>query len=286
MSSQIPVHEPAPGPAVSQAGAQAGAGAPPVLSAEGVTVLFGGKQALSDTSITVGPGQIVGLLGPNGAGKSTLFNVMSGYLRPATGRVFLNGQDVSGWSVQRRARAGIGRTFQTPELFYALSARQHLALSFRRQRAYRAGGRGSWRFAFTGSSAEEEALVGDLLGELGLCEVADQAVVGLPLAIGRRIEVARALAAQPDVVLLDEPSSGLNGAELDALSEALVRANRDRGVSMLLVEHDVELVLRLSEIVHVLDYGRMIAAGPPEQIRNDPVVQSAYLGKETRHDAS
>lgn len=286
MSAQIPVHEPAPGQAaeaaVSGSSGRAAPDGPPVLTAEGVTVLFGGKRALSDTGITVGGGQIVGLLGPNGAGKSTLFNVMSGYLQPAAGQVFLKGVDVSRWSAQRRARAGMARTFQTPELFYALSVRQHLVLSYRR---HRAAGRGTWRFAFTRSSAGEEELVGGLLRDLGLVEVADQAAVGLPLAIGRRIEVARALAAEPDVLLLDEPSSGLNGAELQALSEALVRANRERGVSMLLVEHDVELVLRLSDVVHVMDYGEMIAAGAPEQVRADPAVQNAYLGQEVRHDA-
>ncbi len=253
----------------------------PVLSANGITVRFGGLTALSDVSVEVPPGTIVGLVGPNGAGKSTLFAVLSGLLRPATGRVFLRGKDVTGTSPQLRARQGLARTFQQPELFMGLTVREHLVLAHRvrysRQRL--------WRDmvdprSLLPAGQEENERVDGLLELLDLTHVARAAVGALPLGMSRLVEVARALATRPDVVLLDEPLSGLDIRESENLASVFRRVvdNDQRKVSLLMVEHDVATVLSLSSKIFVLDFGELIASGTPSEIRGNAAVRSAYLG--------
>jgi branched-chain amino acid transport system ATP-binding protein len=258
----------------------------PVLEARDVTVRFGGLAALSNVSIAVPPAAIVGLVGPNGAGKTTLFHVLSGLLRPATGRVMLAGRDVTGATPQFRARAGMARTFQQLELFLGLSVRDHVVLGYRVRHARRRLWTDlldlrAWRMP----PRAEQARVDALLEMLDLGPVAGESVAVLPLGTARRVEIARALATGPKVVLLDEPSSGLDGRETTRLSAALRRVARDDGVSLLLVEHDVGMVLDLSSRITVLDFGQCIAEGTPDEIRKDAAVQSAYLGDEQALEA-
>jgi branched-chain amino acid transport system ATP-binding protein len=251
------------------------------LAATGISVRFGGVQALSGVSITVPPRCITGLVGPNGAGKSTLFAVLSGLLRPQGGRVFLNGTDVTTMRAYRRARAGLSRTFQHPELFSSLTVREHLSIAYRlkRERAR------LWTDLVTGRAlrkpgAPEREVVDGLLDALSLSAIADADVRALPLGTCRLVEVGRALAGQPSVVLLDEPSAGLSPPETRALSAALAQIVETMDVSLLLVEHDLDMVLGLSRQVTVIDFGVRIAVGTPDEIRADPVVQAAYLGTE------
>jgi ABC-type branched-subunit amino acid transport system ATPase component len=253
----------------------------PALVAKGVTVRFGGLLALSDVSMEVAPGQIAGLVGPNGAGKSTLLGVLSGLQRPNGGQVLLRGEDVTNASVRARAQRGLARTFQQPELFLGLTVREHLVLAHRA----RVSRHRLWvdmldpRSLLPPSAAENERVDG-LLELLRLTRVAKAPVAVLPLGMVRLVEVGRALASDPRVLLLDEPLSGL---DMKA-SENLVAAFRHivdeagGGLSVVIVEHDVAAVLSLSDTVFVLDFGERIAAGTPEQIRNDPAVQAAYLG--------
>ena len=251
------------------------------LACVGVTVRFGGLVAVKDATLTVPPAAIVGLVGPNGAGKSTLFGVLSGLVRPASGTVLLDGVDVTHRSPQLRAARGLARTFQSPELFTGLTVREHLVLAYRVKQVKRR----VWSDAFTlGSlhppSREEMDAVDGVLALLGLQPVADRPARGLPLGQARLVELGRALASAPTVVLLDEPFSGLDTAESAGLERVLRRMSQERGISLLLVEHDVELVMRLCGTVHVLDFGQVIAAGSPARVRANPLVRAAYLGEE------
>jgi ABC-type branched-subunit amino acid transport system ATPase component len=249
------------------------------IEARNVTVRFGGLVALNDVSLSVEPGTIVGLVGPNGAGKTTLFGVLSGLLNPQGGDVFLGGQRVTGASPSKRSRLGLARTFQQLELFMGLTVREHVVLGYRvrKQRSR------LWSDLLTfGSlhraSAEENERVDHLVELLGLQGVANTPASILPLGTARRVEVARALATGPSIVLLDEPSSGLDAHETSQLGAALRTVVEEEHVSMLLVEHDVAMVLGLSSQVAVLDFGVRIAYGTPDVIRKDPAVRAAYLG--------
>lgn len=254
--------------------------APPVLEARGIAVSFGGVRALDEIDIVVPAERVVGLMGPNGAGKTTLFNVLSGLLRPGSGKVFMSGQDVTNARPQQRARRGMARTFQRPELFTELTVREHLLLA--RRVRHPAHQYLAEIFGFGSRPTREEAAVVDQLLEwFGLVDVADFEAGTLPLGTARLIEVARALAADPEVVLLDEPSSGLDDRETERLGAALRRTLAEHRVSFLLVEHDVDFVLGLADDVYVLDFGKMIASGSPDAIRHDPEVQAAYLGRST-----
>jgi branched-chain amino acid transport system ATP-binding protein len=251
------------------------------LAANGITVRFGGLTALSAVSIDVQPGKIAGLVGPNGAGKSTLLAVLSGLLRPNSGEVFLHGDDVTKASCRSRSRKGLARTFQQPELFMGLTVREHLMLAHRARVAPQRLWRDMLdpRFLLPPGNEESER-VDELLELLRLTRVEKAPVAALPLGISRLVEVGRALASEPNVLLLDEPLSGL---DIKA-SENLLTVFRqivdqpDHQVSLIMVEHDVAAVLSLSDIVFVLDFGERIAVGTPEVIRNDPAVRAAYLG--------
>ncbi len=250
-----------------------------VLEARDVTVRFGGLLALAGVGLEVPEATIVGLVGPNGAGKTTLFGVLSGILVPAAGSVLLRGRDVSRDPPQARARAGLARTFQRTELFADLTVREHLVLAHRARHARPR----LWADLLgrsTGDGAEEARRVDHLLGVLGLRTVADRPARALPLGTGRLVEVGRALATDPAVILLDEPSSGLDVHETEQLAATLLRARDEQGVALVLVEHDLDLVLGMSDTVNVLDFGSMIACGPPDAIRADPRVRAAYIGDE------
>ena len=249
------------------------------LEATGVTVRFGGLTALDEVDLTAGAAEAVGLVGPNGAGKSTLFGVCSGLIRPDRGSVRLDGTDLAGWTPQARARAGLARTFQQPQVFAGLTVAQHVALADR----VRFSPRRLWSDMLTGAGLRPQAgpeagRVGSLLGLLGLSALAGELVDHLPLGTVRLVEVARALAAEPKVLMLDEPLSGLDSLEAARLLEALRAVVADRGVALLLVDHDFEMVAQLCSRIHVLDFGRLIAVGAPHEVQQDPAVRAAYLG--------
>jgi len=253
--------------------------ATPAIEARDVTVRFGGLVALNEVSLSVPPASIVGLVGPNGAGKTTLFGVFSGLLHPQGGEVYLAGRKITGAAPSKRARLGLARTFQQLELFMGLTVREHIILGYRvRNQRNRL-----WTDLFTAgalhpSTDDESARVDHLVDLLGLRAVANTTASVLPLGTARRVEVARALATGPSIVLLDEPSSGLDGHETAQLGAALRTVVDEEKVSLLLVEHDVAMVLGLSSEVAVLDFGVRIAYGTPDEIRNDPAVRAAYLG--------
>lgn len=244
-------------------------------------VRFGGLLALDEVSLVAHQGQVLGLVGPNGAGKSTLFAVCSGLVTPNRGQVLLGGRDVTTLAPHRRVRLGLGRTFQLPQLFAGLTVRQHLILA---HRVRRHPGR-LWRDMFDAGAlrsgtSHERQVVTELLELLDLTACAEEPVDGMPLGLCRLVEVGRALAAEPTVVLLDEPFSGLDSRETDRLADALARTVDRAEVALVLVEHDVGLVARLAHHMVVLDFGKVIAAGEPGAVCQDPTVQAAYLGVE------
>jgi ABC-type branched-subunit amino acid transport system ATPase component len=249
-----------------------------LLTARDVSVRFGGIIALDAVDLTVSTASMTGLVGPNGAGKTTLFGVLSGLLRPRAGRVVLGGVDVTRASPQRRARLGLARTFQRLELFTELTVREQLVVARRvHDRRDRTLLRDVVGLGSRASRGEDDAVDGVLeLLDLQAVAAAPAATVGL--GTGRIVELGRALATDPRVVLLDEPTSGLDVRETERVAAALQVARAERGVAFVLVEHDVELVLDVCDTVTVLDFGRVIAQGPPAAIRASTDVQAAYLG--------
>jgi branched-chain amino acid transport system ATP-binding protein len=254
-----------------------------LLEARDITVRFGGLVALDRVGLSVRPGEIIGLIGPNGAGKSTCFGVLSGLIRPAAGSVWMHGVDVTRASPQHRAHRGLARTFQRIELFGELTVREHLVVAYRaRQRRTLGALARALPLDLIGlgnrPTPGEDDTVDAILAALQLEGVAGTSSRAVGLGTGRLVEVARALAAQPSVVLLDEPSSGLDAIETAELATTLRRVREREGVALVLVEHNVDMVLSLADAVTVLDFGRVIATGTPAEIRGDVAVQAAYLG--------
>ena len=254
----------------------------PAMVAKEITVRFGGLTALDAVSLEVPPGSVVGLVGPNGAGKSTLLAVLSGLLAPRDGKVWLRGDDVTNASPRSRAARGLARTFQQPELFMGLTVREHLVLAYRA----RTSPRRLWRDmldprSLLPASAPENERVDGLLELLRLTRVGKAPVAALPLGIARLVEVGRALASDPHVLLLDEPLSGLDIAASENLLSVFRRivAQSEHALSLVIVEHDVAAVLALSDSVVVLDFGERIAVGSPEQIRSDPAGAGRLSGR-------
>lgn len=237
-----------------------------VLEASGVGVRFGGVRALHDVRIAVRPGEVCGLIGPNGAGKTTLFDVLSGIRRPDAGRVVLGGTDVTRRSPAWRARHGMRRTFQRQQLFGQLTVAENLVVA-------QEGGR--WR---RGGSARARARAAEVLAVCGLSELAGAYPGALPVGLARMAELARALAAPPRVLLLDEPASGMSEGERQQLAAVVRRLAADEECGVLLVEHDVGFVMDLCSRVVVLDLGELLAEGSPGEVRADPAVRDAYLG--------
>ncbi len=225
-----------------------------------VRVSFGGNTILDGVSLDAPDGAVTALIGPNGAGKTTLFNVITGVLGPRAGRVVLDGVDVSGLGVHRRVRAGLGRTFQRLELFGTLTVAENLQVAASRL-----------------PRTERRGAVTEMIERVGLGPVADVRSGSLPTGTGRVIELARALLGRPTTLLLDEPASGQNPEETRRFSELLHRLAAE-GLAILLVEHDMDLVMGTAGHIHVLDFGHVIASGPPATIRTDPAVLAAYLG--------
>lgn len=250
-----------------------------VLRVEGLTKVFGGLAALQDASVAVERGKIEALIGPNGAGKTTFFNCISGQLRPDAGRVVLDGREMTGAPPYRMAEQGLARTFQNLELFSDLTVLQNVLVG--RHLRMTAGPFSSMVRLPRERSDERrarKAAVG-ALDRVGLADRAARLVGELPYGEQRLVEVARALALEPSVLLLDEPAAGLSAAEADGLGD-LVRGIAAEQVGVVLVEHDMRTVMALADEITVLDAGEIIAVGPPAEIRADPAVIAAYLGVE------
>jgi branched-chain amino acid transport system ATP-binding protein len=250
--------------------------AAPVLEAVELTHRFAGITALNAVSLDVRTGERVGLIGPNGAGKTTLFNCVLGLLRPDRGLVRVDGEDVSRLPVHARARRGIGRSFQRTELFPGSSVRDHLLIA---ERTRRADGR-LWRdlLGLGRPRRDEVEACDEVLALLGLADMADEPIEHLSLGQGRLVEVGRALMTQPRLLLLDEPSSGLDRQETADLAATLRAVQAEAGFAILLVEHDVELVASFTERCYVLDFGTLIAEGATGEVLASDVVRHAYLG--------
>jgi branched-chain amino acid transport system ATP-binding protein len=248
-----------------------------LLESTGITKRFSGISALDDVSISVEAGEPVGLIGPNGAGKTTFFNCLLGLLRSDRGRVVFNGRDITRTPVYRRARLGFGRTFQRVELFTGMTVRDHLFVA---ERARHGTGR-LWKDVLNLASltTDERERVDHTLELLGLADVADRPIESLSLGRARLVEMGRALMTEPLLLLLDEPSSGLDQTETMELIGTLQEVQRERGTAILLVEHDVEMVQAFASRLYVLDFGIVIASGPTAEVMDDEAVRKAYLGE-------
>jgi branched-chain amino acid transport system ATP-binding protein len=250
-----------------------------LLSARGITKCFEGIQALDDVPLEVGPGECVGLIGPNGAGKTTLFDCLTGHVEPDEGTVRFRGRKLGKMSGVQRAQMGLARTFQRVEMFPGMTVGEHLMVAVH-ARSRRSG---LWR-DLTGRGRvtdDDRRRVEAILSMLGLRDDIDRPVESLPLGKLRLVELGRALACEPVLLLLDEPSSGLDRRESTAMAEVLEEVRERSDVAILLIEHDVPLVRRLADRLEVLDAGRLVAEGPTDEVLANPKVQTAYLGSES-----
>ena len=249
-----------------------------LLAVRGLTIRFGGVTALEDVSFEVARGAICGLIGPNGAGKTTLFNCVSRLYDPSAGSITFDGRAILGCARHELASLGIARTFQNVALFDTMTVRENVCVG---AHAMARGGFLANALDLPLAKREEEKVAERaeaLIGEFGLASVADRPAGALPFGIRKRVELARALANRPKLLLLDEPAGGLNHSEVDGLADE-IRAIRDRrGVAVLLVEHHMNLVMRVSDQVVALDFGRVIANGGPDEVRTNRDVVRAYLG--------
>ena len=253
-----------------------------LLSIEGLGISFGGLKAVNDVSFTVEPGEITSVIGPNGAGKTTLFNMISGVYQPGRGRVVLGGEDVTGMAPHLLARRGMSRTFQNLQIFQSMTVLEN-AIS-----GYHLKERGpvlADLFNLPSSrrrAAQAETGARELLARVGLERAAEREAGNLSYGALKRLEIARALALSPKILLLDEPAAGCNAVETEEIDHLIAEVAKS-GVAILLVEHDMKMVMRISNHIVVLDHGEKIAEGDPASVSRNPAVIAAYLGTEAAH---
>ena len=246
----------------------------PLLAVSNLTMRFGGLVAIDNISLTVEPGRIHAIIGPNGAGKSTLFNCISGFYKPSGGSIVFDGKDLHSYRKHDMARLGIARSFQNLELFGSLSVRENIRLGM-----FSRGGTAKGLGFSRGDEASEQAEADAIMEQLGLTRFADMAAKLLDFGAQKLVELARALAMKPKLLLLDEPAAGLRNQAIKALDETLARLSRDQGLTIILVEHVMALVMSISQRITVLNFGKVIAEGEPNDIRTNPDVVKAYLGR-------
>lgn len=247
---------------------------PTVLSLEHVSLQIGGAQIIDDVSLRIPEGEMLGVIGPNGAGKTTLFNLVSGVMRPTMGRITLEGEEITTRSVDARARAGLGRSFQTSNLFTGLTTFENVRLA---AQAALGGSLSPFRTPRRGDRASK--IAADRLDEVGLGHLTTTTAGGLSHGDKRKLEIAMLLAADPKVILLDEPMAGVGSGDVPGLVELIGRVHREQGRTVLMVEHHMDVVLGLVDRVAVMHHGSLLACDSPEAVMADPVVQSAYLGE-------
>jgi branched-chain amino acid transport system ATP-binding protein len=251
-----------------------------VLETRGVSVRFGGIYANTDVSLSVGEWEIVGIIGPNGAGKTTIFNVITGFYRPDRGRVLYRGRDVTSLPVHERAALGLGRTFQNVGLVKGATVRDNLITAQYLEAGYSTlgGMLGAPRsFTVERKLARKAEAIAEVMG---LGDILDSWVTGLPYGVLKRVEIATVLASDPDVLLLDEPSSGMGPEEAHELGKTLLRLRHEFGLSIAMIEHHVPLVVGVCDYVYCLNFGQLLAEGLPDEVRNHPQVVTAYLGED------
>lgn len=255
-----------------------------VLEIAGVSIRFGGLQALSNIEVDVNEFEIVGLIGPNGAGKTTLFNCVTGFYTPNEGRVFFLGQDLTDIAIHDRAARGMGRTFQQVGLVKGATVAENLITAQHAKIAYSAsaGTLGLPDTLRQERLLRERAL--EILELVGLVHLADQRVAGLPYGTMKNVEMAAVLATDPEILMLDEPSSGMGPEEAHQLGDTLLRLRKEMGLTILMIEHHVPLVVRVCDYVYCLNFGQLLTHGEPEAVRGHPEVVTAYLGEEAEED--
>lgn len=249
-----------------------------ILRTEQLSMEFGGLRAVSDLGISISEGEIVGLIGPNGAGKTTVFNVITGVYRPTTGQVIFDGQDITGWRPDQITAQGIARTFQNIRLFETMSVLENVMIAkhVRLKATLGEAVLGLPRYGKARQQHYQECL--ELLEKVQLDDVAFEQATSLPYGKQRRLEIARALATEPQLLLLDEPAAGMNPQESLELMEFVKRIRQEFDLTVFMIEHHMEVVMGVCQRIYVLDYGVTLAEGSPEEIQNNEKVIEAYLG--------